>query len=55
MVAADALEVAVDVLEAHVTEETRAAMHVALEDILPGTVDMDVNLVMGNVDVTEGG
>ena len=55
VVVAGALVAAVDVLEAHVTEETRAAMHVALEDILPGTVDMDVNLVMGNEDVTEGG
>ena len=51
----DVLGVAEDVLGAHVTEVERAAMRVVREDILPGTVNMDVNLVMGKEDITEGG
>ena len=55
VVVVDVLGVAEDVLGAHVTEVERAAMRVVRGDILLGTVDMGVNLVMGNVDITEGG
>ena len=52
-VVVDALEV--DVSEAHVTGGMRVAMPVVPEDILHVIVNMDVNLVMDNADITEGG